>query len=539
MNSERIVAFMDIGTNSLRLLLVRINPNRSYTVLTDQKEIVRLGEGEFVDRYLKPEAMQRAALVARNFAVMARAYNVEEIIAVATSATREAENQDEFIRLLKREAQLKVHTISGREEARLIYLGVVNGVHLDDQQAVFIDIGGGSTEVIVGGQLQYHHLDSLKLGAIRLTSLFFLPGEEAAVSEERYSLIKNYVRNASVRTVQQVKQHKFELAFGSSGTIENLADMAILNSLNRRRERDDTLTFKHLREMIDILCDLPLSERRKVPGINPQRADIIIAGAAIIDVLMQELEIEDLHISERGLRDGLLIDYLSRKENQPVLVGESVRARSILQLARTCGVDEQHARHVASLALELFDCARQLKLHRFGNRERELLEYAALVHDVGIFLSYSNHQQHSYYLIRNADLLGFDQTEISLLAAAALFHRKAMPRKKKHPEFALLDKKSQRTVRLFAMLLRLAENLDRSHTGAIDHACFREGDNGAVVLDLQANHACQLELWGLQAHYQSFEKIFKRKMFVEARMNGQDITALTLPTPGGAGTPVD
>ncbi len=231
-DNERVVAFLDIGTNSLRLLLVRINPNRSYTVLSDQKEMVRLGEGEFVDQFLQPEAMQRAALVAHKFATMARAYHAEEIIAVATSATREAQNQEEFLRLLKREAQLTVHTVSGREEARLIYLGVVNGVHLGDKQAIFIDIGGGSTEVIIGNQQQYQHLDSLKLGAIRLTSMFFLPGEEGAISSSRYALIQNYVRNAAVRTVQQVKQYSIELAFGSSGTIENLADIAALHFLS-------------------------------------------------------------------------------------------------------------------------------------------------------------------------------------------------------------------------------------------------------------------------------------------------------------------
>lgn len=535
LKDERVVAFLDIGTNSMRLLLVRINANRSFTVLSDQKEIVRLGEGEYVDQFLQPEAMQRAAMVARRFAAMARAYNAEEIIAVATSATREAENQGDFLRLMKREAQLKVHTVSGREEARLIYLGVVNGVHLGDKQAIFIDIGGGSTEVIVGNQQQYQHLDSLKLGAIRLTSVFFLPGEDEVVSKARYALIQNYVRNAAVRTVQQVKSFSIDLAFGSSGTIENLADIAALNLLNRPRERDDVLTYDQLQETIQMLCGLPLEERRRVPGINPARADIIIGGAAIIDVLMQELELQELHISERGLRDGLLIDYLSRAENKQLLEGDSVRARSVLQLGRTCGVDEQHARHVADLALELFDCAKKEELHKFGERERELLEYAALIHDVGIFLSYSNHHQHSYYLIRNADLLGFDQNEITLLATAALYHRKTMP-KKKHPQFAALDKKSQRIVQLFALFLRLAESLDRSHTGAVEHACLRDKKNDAILLDLQARTDCQLELWGVQAHLRAFRKVFKKDLLVEARVEGEEVIKLTPPEQDGAGT---
>ncbi len=170
---SHVAAFIDIGTNSLRLLLVRINPNHSYTILSDQKEIVRLGEGEFIDQYLRPEAMQRAALVAKRFTNMARSYGAEEVIAVATAATREAENREEFLRRLHREAQLDVKIVSGREEARLIYLGVVSGVHLGDKKALFIDIGGGSTEIILGGQEQYTHLDSLKLGSYTLEFLIF------------------------------------------------------------------------------------------------------------------------------------------------------------------------------------------------------------------------------------------------------------------------------------------------------------------------------------------------------------------------------
>ena len=535
----RVVAFLDIGTNSLRLLLVRINPNRSYTVLSDQKEIVRLGEGEFVDQFLQPAAMQRALLVAHKFAAMARAYHAEEIIAVATSATREAENRDEFIRRLKRDAQLEVHTVSGREEARLIYLGVVNGVHLGDKQAIFIDIGGGSTEIIVGSQDQYQHLDSLKLGAIRLSSIFFLPDENRRVPPARYALIKQYVRNAVVRTVQQVKQFSVDVAFGSSGTIENLADIAALRFHKRRRQRDDVLTLTQLSQVVEMLCDLPLEERRHVPGITPSRADIIIAGAAIIETLMQELGIVELHISERGLRDGLLIDYLSRDEQASLLDGNSVRARSVLQLSRACGVDEPHARHVARLALELFDDARDAGLHQFGERERELLEYSALIHDVGIFLSYNSHHQHSYYLIRNADLLGFDQDEIEILAAAALFHRKAMPRKKKHPEFAALDKRSQRIVRLFALLLRIAESLDRSHTGAIQAVRLRVKDPDELILELHAVHDCLLELWGLQNHRQALKKMFKHKLVFETIMEEEKIKAPILPVQDSVEIPDD
>jgi exopolyphosphatase/guanosine-5'-triphosphate,3'-diphosphate pyrophosphatase len=509
----RTVGFMDIGTNSVRLLLVRLNPNSTFTILSDQKEIVRLGEGEFVDQHLHPDAMQRAVLVVNKFTEMARAYGVEEVTAVATSATREAENRDEFIRRLKREARLEVRVVSGKEEARLIYLGVSSGVHLADQQALFVDIGGGSTEVILGGQLEYAFLDSLKLGAIRLTSLFFLPTETDRVPPERYALIQQYVRNLSVRTVQAIQAlPPVPIVIGSSGTIENLADVAAWMFLERRREKDDTFTHDQLKKTIQALCDLPLDDRRRIQGINPARADIIIAGAAILDTLMQDLGIEEIRISDRGLRDGLLVDYLSRSEQGKVLKGMSVRERSVLQLARACGVDEGHAQEVMRLSLELFDSARQAGLHKFGGPERELLGHAALLHDVGIFLSYNNHEQHSYYMIRNAELLGFDQTEIAIMANAGLFHRKAMPGKKKNPSFGTLDKRSKRLVRLLALLLRIAESLDRSHTGAVQHAQFRQAEDRQVILDIRAGRDCPLELWGVQTHRDAFQRIMGKKL---------------------------
>jgi exopolyphosphatase/guanosine-5'-triphosphate,3'-diphosphate pyrophosphatase len=508
----RVVAFLDIGTNSLRLLLVRINPQHSYTVLSDQKEMIRLGEGEFVDQRLHPDAIQRAVLVARKFAEMARSYNAEEIIAVATSATREADNREEFLRRLKREARLDVHTISGPEEARLIYLGVSSGFHIANQQALFIDIGGGSTELILGNQKDYLFLDSLKLGSIRLTSLFFLPNEVEPVNQARYALLQQYVRNVAVRAVQELKSKTIDLVIGSSGTLENLADIAIYSEYRRRRQRDDVITYPQLKHTIDMLCSLSLEERRRVPGINPGRADIIVAGAAIIDTLMADLGLRELHITDRGLRDGLLMDYLSRSEQDQLLAGASVRERSIYQLGRACGFDEKHSQEVSRLALELFDSAFDLHLHKFGDKERELLHYTALVHDVGTFLSYSSHQQHSYYLIRNYDLLGFDQSEIAVMAAAALFHRKAMPSKKKHPEFAALDKPAQRIVRLFALLLRLAESLDRSHQGVVRHAYLCQGKPGEIILEVHSDQEIELELWGVQTHRQAFEKLFRQKM---------------------------
>lgn len=526
---DHVVSFLDIGTNSIRLLVVRIAPNHSYVTLTQQKETIRLGENEFVDQYLQPEAMARAILVCTKFVDLSRAYGAHEIVAVATSAVRDAKNQKEFLRRLREATGIDLRVISGREEARLIYLGISRAVHLGDQQAVFIDIGGGSTEVSVGGQKQYHFLGSLNLGAVRLTTLFFLPNETAPVSPERYALLQRYIRNASVRTLQQVQKYPFEVAFGSSGTVENLMDIAARVLHNRVRQRDDTLTYADLKRVIEMLCAANLEERRRIPGINPERADIIIAGAAILDTLMQDLKIKQIRVlSDHGLREGLLVDYLSRSEHAAFFNEFSVRERSVLQLGRACGFDETHARHVAHLALELFDSAKKVGAHTLDEHDRELLEYAALLHDIGAFLSYDNHHLHTHYLIRHAELLGFDQAEITQMALVALFHRKGKP-SKKYDDYAALDKPTRKRIRLLSAFLRVAEGLDRSHTGVITRARLRAKDKKTLRLDVHAQGDCQLELWGVTDRLKTLEKVLKRAIKIKVQDKAQAKAADTLP----------
>jgi len=510
-SSGNTVAFLDLGTHSVRVLVVRIDANHSYTVLTQQKEAVRLGEGEFTDHHLQPAAIDRAVLVCRHFAELARSFGADEIIAVATSATREAHNQADLLRQLREDAQLDMRVISGLEEARLIYLGVASGVHLGDQLATFLDIGGGSTEVIVGNQRQYIDLDSMKLGAIRLAMLL-IPGETGPISAERYAAMQRHVRNSAVRIVQRFGKHPTQLAFGSSGTIENLAAVSARAFYQRLPERHEVLTATDLTRVVTLLRGLTLDERRKLPGLNPERADIIIPGAAILETLMQELNLKSIRVSDRGLREGLLQDYLARTFYAPEVREMSVRARSVLHLGHRCGFDATHAAQVSRLALDLFDSARAAGLHTLGSWERELLNYASQLHDVGSFISYNNHHRHSYYLISNADLLGFDQTELAIMATTAFFHRKVFPRNR-HPEFAALDVRAQAVVRILCVLLRIAESLDRSHAGLVESARLSL-DGKRIVLRLRTHQRCQLELWGVQNHGDAVQRVFGHKMSV-------------------------
>jgi exopolyphosphatase / guanosine-5'-triphosphate,3'-diphosphate pyrophosphatase len=398
---------------------------------------------------------------------------------------------------------------------------VSNGMHLGSRQALFLDVGGGSTEIIIGDQESYRFLDSLKLGALRLTAQG-LKNIEKPVSSAKYDELCRYIRNAAVHCIQQIQSTPLKIAVGSSGTIANIADIAVRMRYKRKRERTDVLSYAQLREVIELLRSLPLTERRKIPGINPDRADILIAGAAIFDVLLGAANIKTIRISDRGLRDGLLLDYLARTTHTAPSKPVSVRLRSVLQLGRTCGFDETHARHVAELALQMFDSAQNLGLHKLGSHERELLEYSALLHDIGMFLSYENHQIHGDYLIRNADLLGFDRQELAVMATTALFHRRVQPGKR-HPEFSSLDNRLQKAVRILSILLRFAESLDRSHIGAVSHVEFRRTKKRRWALEITPASDCQLELWGLSRHVDAFTKIFHRNLLIELTAHNEGI----------------
>lgn len=523
--SGHVVGLIDLGTNSVRLFVVRINANKSYTILNQNKIMVRLGEGEFLKQRLTRSAMERTIMVLGRFAEMARNLGAEEIYAVATSATRDAENRDVFLDRVKKEANIDLKIISGLEEARLIYLGVAGGMNMEGKTGLFVDIGGGSTELIVGNQAEHFHLDSLKLGCVRLSSMFFLPEEVGPVSPDRYALVQQYARNASLRSVQRIRDFPVQLVVGSSGTLETLGEMTARqrskkNKPNGEDERSErTMTFRQLDSLVKLLCSLPLEERKKVPGMAPERADIIIAGAAIIHTLMEDLNLEKISISSRSLRHGLLLDYLMRGTWGYLDPSSfSVREQSVLQLGRTCGFHEEHSRHMGALCLDLFDSAKNAGLHAMGEDARELLYYGALLHDIGLFLSFSNHHAHSHYLISHAELLGFHDKEIAIMAALAYFHRKRPP-KKKDPAFTALDTEARRMVFPLSMLLRMGESLDRGHRQAVKKATFVR-EKKTLLLQLETKEDPQLEIWALEEHQEYFLKTFGERF-------GIQVTSLT------------
>ena len=514
-----VVGFVDIGTNAVRLLVVRINPNFSYTIVSQEKEVVRLGEEEFKDNILKPEAIDRAIFVCGKFANLAKTYGASEIIAVGTSAIREAQNQCEFIQKLYEKTGLNVNVISGQDEARLIWLGVSSGIDIGDQKAIFIDLGGGSTEIAIGNQHEYFYLNSLRLGAIRLTSKFVGEGWTGPIQTETYKKLKNYACSKIEAVKPRVLDYGARLAWGSSGTLINLAEVS--NKLFKKNNGHDelSLTRKNLKKLATVLCWLPLAERKKIPAINPDRADIIVAGAAIIEAIMEQFGIEEICISHRELRDGMLAEYLSNFAGFRELQKAPTRTRSVLHLGRSCNFDEKHSETVTALALQLFDSAKQIGLHNLGETERELLKHAANLHDVGDFLSFSDHHLHSHYIISNADLPGFDRKEIEIMANIARFHRKKLPTKKLLKTTGL-DEKTNHNIAILSTFLRFAEKLDRSHTGLVKRAEFVKENKDQILLAFYSDSDCSLEEWSInqnsRAFYEAFDKQLEAKCIVSS-----------------------
>ncbi len=507
----KMLAFLDIGTNSIRMVLLEVRKNHTFTVIREEKEVVRLGEGLFVRGLLQKKAMDRAINVCRHFLEMAYAFRVGEVVAVATCATREAKNQQDFLSRLVDEAGLHVQVVSGREEARLIYLGVSSGFHLEDKKTLFIDIGGGSTEISLGDQYEYENLESLGLGAIRLTSMFLKDGGRGAVGDKLYEKMKKYSKNKMYRAVERLDATKVKFVVGTSGTIINLAEIARKKFHPSMSKKELNLKYKELKLLCAQLRQMTLAERRKIAGMNPGRADIIVAGAIILETLMEELDIKELEISRRGLQHGMFVDYLMRHGLylQPEQI--SVRQKSVLLLGRSCNIDEQHAKRVQTLAVELFDSSKKLHLHSLSKSERELLLYASFLHDIGNFISFNSHHKHSHYLISNADLLGFNLEESKIIAATARYHRKRLPHKRDE-EFSSLGKKSKKVVLILSMLLRLAEKLERSHTNCVKKACFSSVDDKYAVLMIESDEECDLERWGVENSKKVFRKVFDKKL---------------------------
>lgn len=456
-----VIAAIDVGTNSVHMVVARIGAH-GFHVLSAEKEVVRLGSGTAGMDLLAPEAIDRAVSALGHMKQIAEAHNAE-IRAVATSAVREASNAKEFLLRAKKEVGISVEVISGNEEARLIHLGVQHSLAFGTESILTVDIGGGSTEFCVSTKGRLRIAQSVKVGAVRLTDAFLPSGDSDEGGVRR---LRAHVASVIAPLAHEIREMGFSRVVLSSGTSETIARLIAHDRGGRLPQSMNGFSFSksELASMMrKIVATTNSRTREEMPGMDSKRSDIIVAGGVILDEITKALRIDSFEFSEYALREGVLVDAAQKKgllQNDVVDAGLG----SVLRLAERCSVDLVHSNHVAFLSRKILTLvSRRFDVNASLGR---LLESAALLANVGNAVSYSKHHLHSYYMIRNADLMGFTDEEIEVIALTARYHRKGAP-KASHSEFAKMSEDRQHDIELMAGIIRIATGLDRSHDQSV------------------------------------------------------------------------
>ncbi len=505
------LAAIDLGSNSFHAVIVEVSASGGFRVIDREKEMVRLGSETLVSGHLSASAMKRGLDVLKKYKRIASNHRVDKILAVATSAIREAGNGEDFLERVGREVGFWPRVASGEEEGRLIYLAALHSVHLEGR-ALVVDVGGGSVEMALGVGNRIERIVSQKLGVLRASERFVHSDPISAKDQTR---LVSHVRDSLAPALQELRAEGFERLVGTSGTILALGALAL--ELEGKRPKETlhhvAVSREGIREVRRRLVASDLKTRLRMPGLDEQRADIVVAGAIVFDEILEGLGAREVLLCEWALREGILLNYIHRhpRSLQRAEAYPDVRRRSVQHLAERCQFDEAHARHVAALSLQLFDGLQ--RLHGLPGEARGLLESAALLHDIGHQISYPGHHKHTYYLVKNGDLRGFSPLEIETIALVARYHRQGHPRKR-HPAFAALPKQARRTVRPLAGMLRLADALDRSHRQVV--RSVRVGErNRALRLRCETQGNSDLERWGVPRRAELLAECLERPLQID------------------------
>ena len=504
----RHVAGIDIGTNSIHLLIAAVDPDlRSFSVLLTEKSTTRLGERDADSGELSPEAIERAFITLRHCRDLAASHGVapSDVVTAATSAVREAPNGREFLQSLQEQLGLEVDLVSGPEEARLIYLGVLSGMAFGNRPHLILDIGGGSTELILADGREARALTSTRVGAVRLQRDFI---QEEPLAPKRVEFLRAFIQGSLEPAVLKVKQRlqpgEVPLMVATSGTAMAMAALAAAEDPRPPlRLQGYRVSRERLDQLVARLLSLSPEQRRGLPGLNERRAEIIVPGALILQTAMQMLGAPELVVSERALREGLIVDWMLRNDLivDRFAFQSSIRQRTVLHHVQAYGVDQQRAERVAGYALSLYGQTLGV-LHQDDGSGRQLLWAAAMLHSCGLHINSGAYHKHSWYLIRHGDLLGYSETEHLMVAAIARYHRRSLP-KKRHEAWQLIEGREQRrTVAAMALLLRLAVAIDRRPQATVAGIQVRrDGGQGFTVRlePMAAGLDLSLERWSLQA----------------------------------------
>jgi exopolyphosphatase/guanosine-5'-triphosphate,3'-diphosphate pyrophosphatase len=496
-------AAVDVGSNSVRMLAAEVVSGGKIQPLAQDRQVTRLGASVFKNGVIAQDAMQ---FVCENLARMAQEFKKAEVTAVravATSAVRDASNQEEFLQKASGALGSPVEIISGQEEARLIHLGVQGRWPQSGERVLMVDVGGGSTEIILSDRGALSVAFSKPLGAVRLTEVFL--GSDPPTELELRQL-ERYIDEKLATPLERIGVQPFSRMIGTSATAAAL--VCAVNRIPRaRRNEADRLraTTSQIRKLYEELRTRDLAARRKTLGIGPRRADLIVAGTAVFLRVLQLFRHSSMYYSAAGVRDGIIADLAARGVGRELSELNRDQRRSVEQMARRYGVQINHARKVASLGQTLFEALRPL--HKLPPNYGKLLEAAAYLHDIGHFVSDTGHHKHSFYLVLHSDLPGFTDPERQVIASLCRYHRKSMP-SLRHGTFGSLSEEHRRALFLLSPLLRLADSLDRGHEQRIErmHVDLR---NGQIVLGLESRNGVDLELWAAARIGDLFREVYQ------------------------------
>lgn len=506
---QKRLAAIDIGTNSIRCIVVEACGDSGYRILDDEKAVVRLGAGLYRSGTISPQSWQAAGEALSRMRRIAEGFGVRAIEAVATSAVRKAANGQEFMDDMLQRGGFPIRLISGEEEAELAALSAWRNFDMAQSRHALLDIGGGSTEIVLATGDHIEEVHSLEAGAIFMTDRFL---SREPILKADLKKLQKYLRKKTHKLFEQ-RELQFQQLVGSGGTVTNIGRAVMA----QRKESFDSVhgyevLHSDLVHLLSMLARMSPEDRAAVPGISPERGDIIVAGVAVVEGLMRSLGANLLKINARGIREGLIIRCLQKHEMVSGEVATLDWRSSAEALARSCQANLAHARQVARLSLRLFDALR--KQAALTDDDRMLLEAAALLHDIGYFISYNRHHKHSYHLIRHARLDGFTPRQKEMVANIARYHRCSLP-KKKHVNFSDLSAEDQQLVQRLGGILRLADGLDRCRNQRVTELCCRvEGER--IYLTLQADAGdLSVEIYGASRKSDLFERAFGYKILVE------------------------
>lgn len=502
---------IDVGTNSIRGIVVEVTQDGAYRVLDEEREMTRLGQGLLRNGRIAADAFEKSLDAIGRMKAIADGLGVRELRAVATSAVREAENGDAFRREAWRRYRLRVEVISPDEEARLAFESAIRRFPLDGRAIAVADIGGGSLEVVLSAGSIVDRVHSLPLGAVRLTEKY---GRSDPLRGKHWKALRHCI---DARLKKEIGKPPFtvEAIVGSGGTFSALGGMVRFEREGREgNPHGYAVTRAEVARMLARFLELPESQRRQIPGMPPQRADIIVAGTAVVSRLAESLRCRQILINDGGVRDGLILAMIADLGlGAPAAGAPPTRMDAVRRFARRCLVNERHGEQVALHAGQLFDGLHER--YHLPVDAREILVAAALLHDVGFLVNHSKHHKHAYHLIMHSDLPGWSAREIELIANVARYHRRAYP-KRSHANFARLAKGDRRLVRRLAALLRLGVALNRSHQRLVTGVTVHARKERVTVVAL-ADTEPVVELWDARRKAGLFEQAFDTRLTVKWR----------------------